>query len=109
MSNISRNILVGVLSASLAGAISVCGQGTQPAQGGIRQAAPGQGQEGAKSEKEQIAQKLGELRNRLQKIDQELQGIAEEANAENPELSKKREEMYNLYEEKLQEHGYPSE
>ena len=57
----------------------------------------------------QTMEQLGRLQQQGQEIEHRLNAIAQRAVEKNPELSTMRDEVVELYQEKLHEYGYPSE
>lgn len=60
-------------------------------------------------QKDNPAAKLQELRQRSQTIQQKLEEIARKANEKNPDIEKTQLRLQELYQGKLDEHGYPSD
>ncbi len=61
------------------------------------------------SRREELGRKMQELETRSREIDAQLERIESQASEQNPAILEKRAELTEIFEEKLDEYGYPAE
>lgn len=101
-------LMTGIIVTGCAVAMGPAWAQMQPGQ--QQQSQGGQGQQTeAMKKRQEIMEKMTKIQERAREVQQELQNIDKKAREANPDIQKLEDKLMDIYREKLDKYGYPSE